>query len=1719
MKSKSGIWRRLTALALAGLLLAGIVPVAAPEAEAAEWMEPYLNQMVDWGVMRGDANGNLNPDQPITRAQFVTLVNRAFGYTEVGPNPFTDVDDNAWYANDIRIAHQAGYFSGTTATTASPNAQVTREQAAVLIGRNLRLQGSTGGSTKFTDDDQMGTWSRGLVEEASDLGIILGYEDGSFRPKDNVTRGQVACFLVRALGSLIHEPGDYDNMGVYGNLAINTSGVTLRNAVITGNLYLTGGVGLGDLVLENVEVQGRIVIAGGGEAQGGENSILLRNVTANNMEVDSLAGQFVTLRAEGLTTVGNTDVRTQGYIEDVTENGWGLKEIAFDAENGSRLDLAGNIKSFTNLTPGAVINLAQGIIQKVNVDEKAPGSTVNVDATTSVGEFNLDVGTTVAGSGDISHMNVNSAGSTSSILPDTIFVRPGIISNIKGQQMDSNAAAESSEDPRLLTGYPTVRNVTARGATAVFSTNKAGTLYWGISALTDGSLGEEALTTTSTTANPKVIRKGTVRVAAGKTEVTAAISGLTTGGSYYVSALLEDNRGQRSAVKVTAFVTPDDITPAFVTGYPVALLAENDQDEQIVQARVMANKNCQLYYVLLPNNATAPTPADFRSNSLSGNLGHGIVELRKNVPWLIPQVNSAHLREETDYDLYLWLTDADGARSSAVKKLDIRTLDKTAPIITDIRTSTESDPTATSVPMQVSMNEPGTLYWAVVKEGTKFYQQDGGSDPLPNSEAAKIQIETGLGALRKGRVNIGQADTLVNFNITGLSAQTTYDLYFVAKDRAGNYCVFPSDDIRDELVPPIQIRTLDNQAPTVTQEFTHDGTNENAQKPTPYADTSIRLVFSERVQGVRDVNGQPETSDFLALYQDVQAAMLAGRGEKEARDLLATRLANHINLYRESTRGPVKPEPWTSSDEIEGDSKEKTTRDWLVDFRQAIVEMDPSGTGEMYITLPYNSEKADTGLNLAGGTTYYITLTGIQDMIGNQMRGTRGVTKLPEFTTLFATVNLSIADTMVIPSTESVLDKDGNAVTVPSDGIRVDLSFNMLPSATESVSDDAKWDLLLWTDKTMAYTLYSRTRADENSAWSAWREEGQITTNVAGQPGGRVYASLMNHPSLRNKNSIFDQLNQLTDEVEFAIHVDSMNSNPTYGTWNDTVTMSATVLSGSNSALRQSGLLTLGNSTNLANATSAGAVSIGVPDPFNMRIPFTDSTAPTFQGVYPQVEAGDIAATLRVTIKPSGTVYYVVAPVSKSADGSVIGQNYTSPVEPIKRSPQVKPDLEEIPEIETSSLNYKPNDHAGLEVSQPYVTTVTGGVQGSSGVISGDSSEGGVIQAGIMREIQLEGLAPNTTYILYLVTQGISPIYSECVLAYQFTTLDALLPKIDITRNGSNNATISVDRSSYISYALVPTNSLTDPSPFATSFSGDMVNDSWAEVRSNYPSVETVLDAMLTGCYSGRTYLGSVFDIYANEQIKSDYADLISQTASGSVTDVAMTARDQLVTVGTGSGATGRLQLNPMTGMQGTGWYTLLVVGHTVNSSGNAFRASRSYFNKSEELLTVTDCNLTVTTDSGTAMTTPTCSGTLLLNFSDSLCYRVRNTNTGEEVRYPLDACGTGSGDHIDSGNLSTNGYMNIGSVMTLNPLGTGTITLANTGHDTSVGQLLRFNISKVRSGSTVFFQTNLCGTSHNVREGSTLTVRITYTPPAADAPFGTEGTWTASVAPTSWMG
>lgn len=1528
-------------------------------AEAAKWMEPYLEQVVDWGVMRGDAAGNLNPDRVITRAEFVVMMNRAFGYTEAGPNSFSDVPDSAWYAQDMAIAKKAGYFNGSAEGLAKPSALVTREQAAAMLGRCLRIKGDGVLNTHFTDNKAIGPWSRGMVQECADMGIIRGYEDGSFRPKNRITRGQMACFLTRALGTRISEPGEQSAGGVYGNLTITSPGVTLKNTTISGNLYLTGGVNVESLVLENVVVMGKIIIAGGGEAQKGESSVILRNVTAQGLEVDNMQGTFLSIRSEGLTNIGTTTIRSSSFVEDVTDKGYGLHFIQLEGKGKTELHLAGNIKEVINRTPQSSLIFGQGAAQKVTIDETAKDSTVRVDSNVSIGEINLDTAAQVGGSGSVSHVNVNSPGSKVEMLPDTITVRPGITADINKEIMDTIIAEESSEDPRIISGYPTVRNISPKGADAVFAGNKKGTIHWALTALTDGSLNQDELLNPQNYKN-KIIASGSLSVTAAKTEIPAKLSNLVVDGSYYVSALLTDNRGRHSQVKITAFTTPDDTTPNFAVGYPKAEAVKDGEGKLVIQTQVMPTKDCRLYYALMPKGATAPTPNDFKTGSLSGTLGWGQVDLHKNVPHLVSKVNSVALKEQTDYDLYLWLSDVDNGKSSSVKKITIKTPDMTPPKLV---TLTQTDVKDKSVTFDFSIDEPGTLYWAVVKSGKEFFAPNPDGTPADRNDLlSKMQIESGSGvapALKKGSVSVNKGLAVGHFNITGLEPQTSYDLYFVAKDKAGNYMVYPAD-----MEMPLTFKTLDNEPPTVKQEFTHDGSKDPA-RPTPYPDTSIRLVFSEQVRGKWDDKGKIQRDDFKTLYD-------ARQDSADDMNAYVLALKRHIRFF-------LKPDVGEPINIGIGDAP-------AVDFSKTKIEID-GDSGEMIFTFP------DEALKLESGSTYYIELEGICDTspAENMLPGERGITKLPEFTTIDAQLYFSGGEF-----------DSGTVDGVPT---QFDMTFQVKPIMAENVPDSMVWDLLFWTDAHMEIQLYQQS---DNGSWAKVGEEVVFEPTSTQKVNIRSMTKDMKRNDGNGEN--FEQLNKFQTTRNYGVVVTKLGRFKDRGEWSGDVKIDLMAISGNKrivSAMTTN--LTPEKFEQQQQSDDRVKIITAPNEKFPISCSFADTTPPKFRTDYPKFTPGDSGVSIDIALDRGGTKFYYVITEPGNIGTSFYTNKKGNTVNLTKES-----GWSELPQNGTELAT---DAHMGeiapnVVRGEPDKTQITNPDFVGDGYVTGSGNNGG----NAMRVNISNKLKADTDYVIYFVLQGGSQDSVSDVYAFRFHTERVVRPILSISLNNPVATVFSKDKDgkeqeAQVKYLMVVKTNVGD---ILSKKMGDP--DIWDEDAANKAQLTAEEKAaykklnLIQAMERTHKYQGSVFDLFAKMGAQTMVSSWVNSVTTGDGASV-LAAGNMDLNYGNHCQVSEDCKKH-MSGGREEYWF--LAMGQSPLGSGYAFAAAGFLFYPQNEHPMVTSISTEISqTFLGNGKPTPTgmdlsdkpelaknmfYSGTITITFSDNLYFNDENTGIIKQV-------------------------------------------------------------------------------------------------------------------------
>ena len=159
------------------------------------WAKAEIEDFASNGYVGGYDDNTFRPNNDITRAEFVTIINKYFGFTKAEGENFTDVNEDAWYYKDVCIGVREGYINGYQDGTFRPNEPITREEAASIVRTITGLVEN--GSSKFTDDNEIGSWAKKAVYALSDNKIMSGYEDNTFRPKNKITRAEAVATLSR----------------------------------------------------------------------------------------------------------------------------------------------------------------------------------------------------------------------------------------------------------------------------------------------------------------------------------------------------------------------------------------------------------------------------------------------------------------------------------------------------------------------------------------------------------------------------------------------------------------------------------------------------------------------------------------------------------------------------------------------------------------------------------------------------------------------------------------------------------------------------------------------------------------------------------------------------------------------------------------------------------------------------------------------------------------------------------------------------------------------------------------------------------------------------------------------------------------------------------------------------------------------------------------------------------------------------------------------------------------------------------------------------------------------------------------------------------------------------------------------------------------------------------------------------------------------------------
>ncbi|MBD2662915.1 hypothetical protein B6N60_00434 [Richelia sinica FACHB-800] len=166
------------------------------------WAKPYIEALAAQNIIAGFPDGSFKPNDPVTRAQFATIITKA-----LTPAPkraaieFRDVQRNFWAFAAIQSAYQSQYVSGYPDGTFKPQQQIPRVQALVALANGLGFTASNNNALSvYTDAAQIPNYAAGPVAAATLRQLVINYPSvRQLEPNREATRAEIAAFVYQAL--------------------------------------------------------------------------------------------------------------------------------------------------------------------------------------------------------------------------------------------------------------------------------------------------------------------------------------------------------------------------------------------------------------------------------------------------------------------------------------------------------------------------------------------------------------------------------------------------------------------------------------------------------------------------------------------------------------------------------------------------------------------------------------------------------------------------------------------------------------------------------------------------------------------------------------------------------------------------------------------------------------------------------------------------------------------------------------------------------------------------------------------------------------------------------------------------------------------------------------------------------------------------------------------------------------------------------------------------------------------------------------------------------------------------------------------------------------------------------------------------------------------------------------------------------------------------------
>ena len=288
-----------------------------------------IEKMYSVGDLKGYNDGTFKPDATITRAELTRVFNQVFKYElneekAATTADFTDVDKNAWYYNDVRIAQTNGYINGFNDGTFRPQDNFTRQQTCVTLALAAGLQNTT---QEIAISDEVSPWAETYVKAAIADGAFELEEGNTFRATANITRGEVCEALAKYV--VIETEVVTDEQG---EAVTNAEGETETATTVSVNKSNSGSSGGSS--------SGSSSSGGssGGSSSGGNTG----TTTATEATTEATTSAAITD-----TTTATTETTTEATTEETTESEPDISDIVLSDEEIAALKNVINDTKYT----------------------------------------------------------------------------------------------------------------------------------------------------------------------------------------------------------------------------------------------------------------------------------------------------------------------------------------------------------------------------------------------------------------------------------------------------------------------------------------------------------------------------------------------------------------------------------------------------------------------------------------------------------------------------------------------------------------------------------------------------------------------------------------------------------------------------------------------------------------------------------------------------------------------------------------------------------------------------------------------------------------------------------------------------------------------------------------------------------------------------------------------------------------------------------------------------------------------------------------------------------------------------------------------------------------------------------------------------------------------------------------------------------------------------